>query len=149
MRQLTGAIAGLAVAISIWACLPFSQTYIASRPIAGVYRAETGEPLSGVQIAIASAGEDSLCTSPSIQTITDSTGAFRLPAKVEHDAVLVLAPFERFFSFSLCARVGGKLRLAFEDHAPVGSGFQAKEIFLICIESRTANTKPVVCTRQP
>jgi hypothetical protein len=148
VRRSFGVIAGLAVAIGVWACLPFSQSWIASPPIVGVYRAETGEPISGVQIAIASAGDDFLCTSPSIQTITDSTGAFQLPAKVEHEAVIVVAPFERFVSYSLCARVGGSLRLAFEDHAPVGSGFHARSISLTCVESRTPNTKPVVCTKQ-
>lgn len=53
MRRLFGVIAALAVAISVWTCLPFSRTFITSPPIVGVYRAETGEPLSGVQIAIA------------------------------------------------------------------------------------------------
>jgi len=148
VRQLSGVIAGLAVGSSVWACLPFSQSYIASPPIAGVYRAETGEPLSGVQLAIATADGDSLCAVPAVQTTSDSAGAFYLPATVGHDAVIVLAPGDRVSGFTLCARVAGTLRLAFEAHTGVNGSISPTPISLTCIESRTPNAAPVVCTKE-
>jgi hypothetical protein len=148
VRQLTGVIAGLAFAISVWACLPFSRSYIASPPIAGVYRAETGEPLGGVQLAIATADGDSLCSSPALQTTTDSAGAFYLPATVKHVAVTVLAPGDQVYGFTMCARVAGTLRLAFEAHTEVNRSISPTPISLTCIESRTPNTAPVVCTKE-
>jgi hypothetical protein len=148
VRQLTGVIAGLAVASSVWACLPFSTSFIASPPIAGVYRAETGEPLSGVQLAIATADGDSLCGSPAVQTITDSAGAFDLPATVGHNAVIILGPQDRISGFTMCARVAGTMRLAYEAHTGVNGAISPVRISLTCIESRTANTAPVVCTKE-
>ncbi len=147
VRQLTGVIAGLAVANAVSACLPFSSTIITSPPIAGAYRAETGEPLNGVQIVIATADGDSLCGSPAVQTTTDSAGAFYLPATVKHVAVTVLAPGDRVYGFTMCARVAGALRLAFEAHTGVNGSISPTPISLTCIESRTANTKPIVCTK--
>jgi len=148
VRQLTGVIAGLAIAISVWACLPFSSTIIMSPPIVGVYRAETGEPLGGVQLAIATADGDSLCGSPAIQTTTDSAGAFYLPATVKHVGVTLLAPGDQISGFTMCARVAGNLRLAFEAHTRVNGSFSATPISLTCVESRTPNTAPVVCTKE-
>ena len=149
MRQLTGGVAGLAVAISVWACLPFSRSYITSPPIVGVYRAETGEPLGGVELAI---GGDSLCPAPVLRTSTDSAGAFAFPATEGHDAVVVLAPIDHEYSYTLCARVAGTMRFAFEEHTAVSprASFGATPVSLTCIESRTPtpNKPPVVCTKQ-
>jgi hypothetical protein len=141
-------IAGLAVAISIWACLPFSRTFITSPPIVGVYNAETGEPLGGVQLAISLGGGDSLCASPALRTITDSLGAFSFPATEKHEAVIVIAPFERFFEYAFCARVAGTMRFVFEGHSAVGGAWGTTPVTLTCIESRTPDTKPVECTRR-
>jgi len=145
VRQLSGVIVGL-VAISLWACLPFARSYIASPPIAGTYRAETGEPLGGVVLAV---GGDSLCTTPRLLTTTDSVGAFSFPATMEHEAVTVLAPGDRVWGYTFCARVAGTMRFVFKAETAVNEPFGRTTISLSCIESRTPNTKPVVCTRQP
>lgn len=148
MGRLTGVI-GLAVAIFVWACLPFSRTWVTSPPIVGVYRAETGEPLSGVLLAKSLESTDSLCTSPTVQTTTDSVGAFSLPLTEYHQAVIFVAPFEHVYGYSFCARVAGTMRFVFEEVAPVQSSFSRTPLSLTCIESRTPNTKPVVCTKDP
>lgn len=148
MRQLTGVIAGLTVAISFWACLPFSHTYNTSPPIVGEYRAETGEPLGGVQLALATVDGDSLCGAPAVQTTTDSAGAFYLPATEGHDAVIILAPMDRVYGYTICARVAGILRLAFEASSRVNEEFGTTPVALTCIESRTPNTPPVICTKE-
>ncbi len=148
MRRLTGVTAGLAVAIS-WACLPFSRSYIASPPIVGEYHAETGEPLSGVQLRISIADGDSLCASPALQTTTDSAGAFNLPATVEHVAVIVVAPGDIVYGYTFCARVSGTMRFVFDATSRVNRSFSTTPLSLTCIESRTPNTPPVVCTQKP
>jgi hypothetical protein len=148
VRQLTGVIAGLAVAISAWGCLPFSRSYIASPPIVGVYHAETGEPLGGVQLAISTVSGDSRCASPAVLTTTDSAGAFSFPGTEGHDAVIILAPADRVNGYSLCARVAGTMRLGFEASTEVNGSFGKTPDSLTCIESRTPNTAPVVCTKK-
>lgn len=148
MRHLTGVIAGLAVAISVWACLPFSRSYVASPPIVGVYQAETGEPLGGVQLAISTVSGDSLCASPAVQTTTDSAGAFYFPGTEGHDAVIILAPIDREYSYTFCARVADIMRFVFEESIVVRE-FGTTPDSLTCIESRTPNMAPVVCTKQP
>jgi hypothetical protein len=145
VRQLTRVVAGVAVAISVWACLPFSRSYRTSPPIVGVYYAETGEPLGGVQLAI---GGDSLCSSPKIQTTTDSAGAFYLPATEAYDAVLILAPQDHWYSYTFCARVAGIMRFVFEESSGVNRSFGSTAVSFTCIESRTPNKAPVVCTKQ-
>lgn len=147
MRQLPGVIAGLAVAISVWGCLPFSRSYIASPPIVGVYHAETGEPLGGVQLAISTVSGDSLCASPAVQTTTDSAGAFYFPGTEGHDAVIILAPIDRAYSYTFCARVAAIMRFVFREESIVRS-FGTTPDSLTCIESRTPNTAPVVCTKR-
>lgn len=142
-------VIGLTVAISVWACLPFSRTWVTSPPIVGVYRAETGEPLSGVLLAKSLESPDSLCTSPTVQTTTDSAGAFSLPLTEYHQAVIVVAPIEHVFGYTFCARVSGTMRFVFEEVAGVQSSFGRTPVSLTCIESRTPNTKPVVCTKDP
>lgn len=150
MRQL--AVAGFAVAISVCACLPFAQTIVTSPPIVGIYRAETGEPLADVAVAMRpSSGEvDSLCASSALLTTTDSAGNFSFPLTEEHVAVTVLSPigFESMGGFAVCARVAGTMRLAYEAHTRVGGSISPATISLVCIESRTPNTKPVTCTKQ-
>jgi hypothetical protein len=141
-------IAGLAVAISVWACLPFSRSYNTSPPIVGVYYAETGEPLGGVQLGISTVDGDSLCGSPAVQTTTDSAGAFYLPATEEHDAVIILAPMDRVLGYTFCARVAGIMRFVFEASTGVNGSFGKTPDVFTCIESRTPNTTPVVCTKQ-
>jgi len=141
--------AGLVVAFGVWACLPFSTSYITSPPIAGVYRAETGEALSGVLLAISIAAGDSLCASPARLTATDSAGAFSFPATEGHDAVIVLAPQDRVLGYTFCARVSSTMRLAFEAHTGVNGSISPTPISLTCTESRTPNTPPVACTKQP
>lgn len=149
MRPLTGGIAGLAVAISVWACLPFSRTIITSPPIVGLYRAETGEPLANVQLAIGTSDEaDSLCAPSALQTATDSAGHFSFPLTEKHEAITVLAPFESWRGFSLCARVAGTMRSAYEAETGVSGSISPVTISLTCIESRTPDTKPVECTKQ-
>jgi hypothetical protein len=148
VRQLTGVIAGLAVAISVWGCLPFSRSYIASPPIVGVYHAETGEPLGGVQLAISTVSGDSLCASPAVQTTTDSAGAFSFPGTEGHDAVIILAPGDRELSYAFCARVAGIMRFVFKASSGVNRSFGTRPDSLTCIESRTPNTAPVACTKQ-
>ena len=151
MRQLTGMLAGLVVALGVWACLPFSTSYITSPPIAGVYRAETGEALSGVLLAISIAAGDSLCASPARLTATDSAGAFSFPATEGHDAVIVLGPSQdRFFGYSFCARVSSTMRFVFEEHTEVSptASFSRTPVSLTCVESRTPNTPAVACTKQ-
>ena len=144
MRQLTGTIAGLAVAIGVWACLPFSRSYLTSPPIVGVYYAETGEPLGGVQLAI---GGDSSCSSPRVETTTDSAGAFYLPATEAYDAVIILAPGDRVLGYTFCARVAGIMRFVFEESTGVNGSFGTTPDSFTCIESRTSNKAPVVCTK--
>jgi hypothetical protein len=139
-------IVGLAVAISVWACLPFSRTFISSPPIVGVYRAETGEPLSGVQLAISLTSLDSLCASPARQTMTDSAGAFALPLTEDRDAIIIFLPIEHVFSYTFCARVAGNMRFAHQGSALMS--FDPTPVSLTCIESRTPNTAPVVCTEE-
>jgi hypothetical protein len=149
MRQLTRVIAGLAVAIGVWACLPFSRTIITSPPIVGVYRAETGEPLANVQLAIGILNEaDSLCAPSALRTVTDSAGHFSFPLTEKHEAMTVLAPFESSGGFSVCARVAGAMRRGYEARTAVGGSISPVTISLTCIESRTPNTKPVVCTKR-
>jgi len=145
VRQLTGVIAGLAVAISVCGCLPFSTSYNTSPPIVGVYYAETGEPLAGVQLAI---GGDSSCSSPRVQATTDSAGAFYLPATEGHDAVIILAPGDRWYGYTFCARVAGIMRFVFEETSGVNRSFGRTAVSFTCIESRTPNTTPVVCTKK-
>jgi hypothetical protein len=110
-----------------------------------VYRAETGEPLSGVQLAISG---DSSCSSLRVQTTTDSAGAFYLPATWGHDAVIIVAPADRVLGYTFCARVAGTMRFVFEASTGVNGSFGKRADSLTCIESRTSNTAPVVCTKQ-
>jgi hypothetical protein len=147
VRQLTGVIAGLAVAISVCGCLPFSRSYLTSPPIVGVYYAETGEPLGGVQLAI---GGDSSCSAPKVQTTTDSAGAFYLPATEAHDAVTILLGIDREYSYTLCARVAGIMRFVFEESTRVSpsASFGRTPVSLTCIESRTSSKAPVICTKK-
>lgn len=148
MRQLTGLIAVLA-ALSVWACLPFSRTIITSPPIVGVYRAETGEPLGNVPIAIGIWNEaDSLCAPSALRTTTDSAGNFSFPLTEHHEAVMILAPGDVWRGFRLCAGVAGTMRLAYEARTGANGSISPVTISLTCIESRTPNTKPVVCTKQ-
>ena len=145
MRRPTGVIVGLAFAISAWACLPFSRSYTTSPPIVGVYRAETGDPLGGVQLAISG---DSLCTSPALQTATDSAGAFYFPAGEVHVPVVILAPIEHFFTYTFCARVAGTMRFVFKESSGVNRSFRTTPDSLTCIEFRTPGKSPVVCTKR-
>jgi hypothetical protein len=113
-----------------------------------MYRAETGEPLGGVQLAISTASGDSLCATPKVQTTTDSAGAFYLPATEAHDAVIILAPIDRVYGYTFCARVAGTMRSVFKASTAVNEPFGTTQVSLICIESRTPNTPPVVCTKE-
>jgi len=148
MRQLTGVIAGLAVAITVWGCLPFSYSYNTSPPIVGEYHAETGEPLGGVRLAISTTAGDSLCASPAVQTTTDSAGAFTLPGTEGRDAVMIVLPQDRVYGYTFCARVTGIMRFVFKASRGVNRQFGTKPDSLTCIEFRTPNTAPVVCTRK-
>lgn len=142
-------IAGLAVAIGVWACLPFSRTIITSPPIVGLYRAETGEPLANVQLAIGIFDEaDSLCAPSALRTVTDSAGHFSFPLTEKHVAVTVLSPGDSWHGFSLCARVADTMRRGYEARTGANGSISPVTISLTCIESMTPNTKPVVCTKQ-
>lgn len=142
-------IAGLAVAIGVWACLPFSRTIITSPPIVGLYRAGTGEPLANVQLAIGIFDEaDSLCAPFALRTVTDSAGHFSFPLTEKHEAVTVLSPGDSWHGFSLCARVAGAMRRGYEARTGANGSISPVTISLTCIESMTQITKPVVCTKQ-
>ena len=149
MRQLTAVIGALGVAGGVWACLPFSRTIITSPPIVGLYRAETGEPLANVQLAIGTLDEaDSLCAPSALETATDSAGHFSFPPTEKHEAIAVLAPGDSWRGFSLCARVAGTMRLAYKAVTGANGSISPVTISLTCVESGTPNTKPVECTKQ-
>lgn len=122
-----------------------TTSYIASPPIVGVYRAETGEPLQGVELAI---GGDSVCATPSLRATTDSDGVFSFPLKKGYEPVVILAPMDRWVGYTLCARVAGTMRFAFEATSKVNQDFGTTPVSLTCIEARTPNKAPVVCTRE-
>jgi hypothetical protein len=148
VRRRTGVIVGLAFAIGGWACLPFSRSFTTSPPIVGMYRAETGEPLGGVQLAISTEPGDSLCASPALQTATDSAGAFYFPAGEGHDAVVILAPIDRELTYTFCARVAGTMGFVFAESSEINRSFRTKPDSLTCIEFRTPGKSPVVCTKR-
>lgn len=88
-----------------------------------------------------------LCLSCS-PTTTDSAGAFYFPGTEGHDAVIILAPIDREYSYTFCARVADIMRFVFEESIVVRE-FGTTPDSLTCIESRTPNMAPVVCTKQP
>jgi len=93
---------------------------------------------------------DSLCGSPAVQTTTDSAGTFSLPGTEVHEAVTILLGIDRVYGYTFCARVAGIMRFVFKEHTGVSptASFATTPVSLTCIESRTPNTAPVVCTKE-
>ena len=136
--------AGVAAAIGFAACLPIPQTFDASPPINGHYLDEAGEPLAGVQLALATNG-DSVCAMPALQTVSDSAGAFFFPGTSSRESVTILLPIDRVFGYVLCGRVAGAMRLVFE--GGTASYERTRALSLTCIESAGPGGPTVACAQ--
>ena len=79
----------LGILVAVWACLPIPHTERLSPRLIGRYQRGDGTPLAGVQLAVATDG-DSLCSSASARTTTDSSGTFELPATHAHRTFVML-----------------------------------------------------------
>jgi len=90
--------------VALAACLPIPHTERLSPRLTGRYQRGDGTPLAGVEVAVASDG-DSLCSSASAHTSTDSAGAFELPA-THARRIFVMLLGDHVRGYWLCASRG-------------------------------------------
>src|SRR3982750_3599166 len=88
-------------------CLPIAWVEELSPPIVGVFRGADGvTPALGVGVALSHAFHDSTCTTPALQSVTDSAGGFRFPATQVQHRFVMLVPFDPVApTYNLCAQV--------------------------------------------
>ena len=93
------------VLVAATACLPFPHTERLSPRLIGKYQRSDGVPLAGVEVA--------LCGNDSVRAVTDSTGAFELPATYKRRAFVVVLG-DQVFGYQLCAHDGRAWRSLYE-----------------------------------
>jgi hypothetical protein len=62
-------------------CLPLPIPHMqqVTPRVSGRVRNSVGKPSSALQLALTAHDKDTMCTRPSVRTVTDSMGAFRVP----------------------------------------------------------------------
>jgi len=104
----------VALALVLAGCLPIHWREPLSPAVVGVVRDETGEPVAGVRVGVATGYGGSSCERPAVEATTDSAGAFRLPATERRHGFVVLLPFDAAFRpYGFCAGDADSLRLVY------------------------------------
>ena len=132
-----------ALALALGGCLPIHWSEPLSPAVVGVVRDETGAPLGGVRVGVATQYGGSSCARPAVETTTDSAGAFRLPATERRHGYVVLLPFDPAFRpYTFCAGDADSLRLVYRG-ARTWWGKQLESV--VCIREEQPEGPRVRC----
>jgi hypothetical protein len=142
----TAVVGGLAFGTG--GCLPIPNAEPSSPVVVGQYVHRDGTPAVGARVAITDHSMDATCSRARALAVTDSAGAFRLPATTARRAIYPLVPPIDHFqnAYWLCASAADSvLHMAYEGAVPIRT--RARPDSIACLEWAWQGEARVTCRR--
>jgi len=126
--------------------LPIARTETLSAAVTGLLVGSDGTPRPGVEIAVSTAWDDSLCAAGVVRATTDSAGRFRLPGTQKRYRVTWLVPlFDRASpGYNLCVSVADTMQIAYHGRGSLDD--TAAQDLITCLEWAWAGRSRVTCS---